>query len=81
MRLYDFVDFPLIGAVPVFISNTIQVTVVFVSGGTQSGVAQRASGLTGCVQVSPFYSKLNVTAEGSHGFSPHALVLNKNSLD
>ena len=80
MRLYDFVDVPLIGAIPMFISNTIRVAVVFVSGGwTQSGVAQRASGLTGCVQVSPFYSKLNVTAERSHGFSPHALVLNKNS--
>ena len=65
-----------------FTSNTIQVTVVFVSGGwTQFGVAQCDSGLTGCVQVSPFYSKLNVTAERSHGFSPHALLWNKNSLD
>ena len=81
MRLYDFVDVPLISAAPMFISNTIRVTVVFVSGGwTQLGVAQRAPGLTGCVQASPFYSKLNVTAEHSHGFSPHALLWNKVSL-
>ena len=74
MLLYDFADVPPISAVPCS-SKTPSgwPPSSFLEYGLSPTSPSVPLVLTGCVQASAFYSKLDVTAERSHGFFPCVL--------